>query len=71
MHTIPASGNRRKLPGSCLSTIYEFGSILFSDTLMSNGYFHIFLTKLSNLNVSESSIDPLSELIVSVPNTDK
>ena len=50
---------------SCLvpvfPTIYECGSIQFSDTLMSDGYFHIFLTKESNQNVSEISIDPLSE----------
>ena len=30
-----------------------------------------FLDKIKQLNVSEISIDPLSELIVLVPNTDK
>ena len=44
---------------------------MFSDILMSDGYFHIFLTKESNLTVSEISKDPSSELIVSVPNTDQ
>ena len=36
---------------------------------MSDGYFHIFLTKESNFNVSEISVDPSSALIVSVTNT--
>ena len=43
----------------------------FSETLMSDGYFHIFLKRYSNYTVSEISIDALSELIVFVPNTDK
>ena len=40
---------------------------------MSDGYFHILLTKKkeSNSNVFEISIDPSSELIISVPNTNK
>ena len=38
---------------------------------MSDGYFHIFLTDESNKNVSEISVDPSSERIVSLPNTDK
>ena len=51
-------------------TNYDFGSIQFSDTLMSVGCFHIFLTDENYLNVSEIYIDPLSELIFSVLNTD-
>ena len=46
-------------------------SIQILDTLMSDGYFHIFQTDKSNQNVSEVSNDPSSELIVSVPNTDE
>ena len=62
---------QERLAGSRLSTIYDFGSIQFSNTLMSDGYFHIFLKDESNENVSEISIDPPSELIISVPNIDK
>ena len=43
MRTIPAAGN--SCLGSVLTTIYEFGSIQFLDTLMSDGYLHVFLTK--------------------------
>ena len=57
--------------GPVFSTIYDFRSIQFSDTLMSDGYFHIFLTEESNKNLFEISIHPVSELVVSVPNTDK
>ena len=71
MSTIPASGNSKTCLGPVFTTIYKFGSIQFSDTLMSDGYFHICPTKESNLNVSEISIDPSLELNVSAPNTDK
>ena len=72
MRIIPASRNRKScLMGPVFPIIYDFGSIQFSDTLMSDRYFHIFLTDKSNQNVSEISIDPSSELIASVPITDK
>ena len=45
MDTIPASGNMESCLGPVFQTIDEFGSIQFSDTLISDGYFHIFLTK--------------------------
>ena len=45
---ISCVGKQGKLSGSCLSTIYGFGSIQFSETLMSDGYFNTFLTKQSN-----------------------
>ena len=65
VRTIPASGNME----SCLGPVFRpFMKIQFSDTLMSDGYFHIFLTKLRNLNylnMSTISIHTLSELIVS------
>ena len=48
MHTIPALGNGKSCLGPVFLTIYEFGSIQFSNTLMSDGYFHIFLKKQSN-----------------------
>ena len=68
MRTIPASRNKKSCLGPVLLTNYDFGSIQFSGTFMSDGYFHVFL---KDKNVSEISIDPSSELIVSVPNTDK
>ena len=37
-------GKQVKLSGSSFSIIYEIDSIQFLDTLMSNGYHHIFLT---------------------------
>ena len=58
-----------KLSGSCLSTIYEFVSTQFSDTLVIF-MFQDFLNKICNQSVTEISIDLLSELIVSVPKTD-
>ena len=39
---------QEKLSGSRLLTIYDFGSIQFLNTLMSDGYFHIFLADESN-----------------------
>ena len=46
MRIIPASGGGGegggKLSWSYLLTIYEFESIQFSDSLMSDGYLHIF-----------------------------
>ena len=38
-------GKQGKLSETCLSTIYDFGSIQSSERLMSDGYFYIFLTK--------------------------
>ena len=38
-------GKQEKVSGSCLSTIYKLRSIQFSDSLLSDGCFHIFLTK--------------------------
>ena len=69
--TIPTSWYWKICLGLVFRTIYDFGSIQLSDTLMSDGYFNIFLTDESNRNVSEISIDPSSELIVSIPNIDK
>ena len=40
MRTIPASRNRKSCLGS-VPTVYDFRSMQFSDTLMSDGYFHI------------------------------
>ena len=45
LSTIPASGNRKSCLGPVFPTIYEFGPIQFSDVLMSDGYFQIFLKK--------------------------
>ena len=42
---ISCVGIQEKLSGSCLLTICDFGSIQFSETLMSDGYCNIFLTK--------------------------
>ena len=42
---ISCVGKQGKLSGSCLSISHDFGSIQFSKTLTSDGYFHIFLTK--------------------------
>ena len=64
MRTISASRNRKRFLRPVFPTIYDLGAIQFPDTLMPDGYFHIFLTDESNLNVSEISIHPLSELIV-------
>ena len=44
VHTIPVSGNG-KLSGSYPMTIYKFGSIQFSATLMSDPCSNILLTK--------------------------
>ena len=52
MRTFPALGNT-----SCHWTIYEFGSMLYSDTLMSDRCSNIFLTTSSNLNISKIAID--------------
>ena len=71
MCTIPAFGNRKSCLIPVFLTIYDFASLQFSDILMSNEYFHICLKAERNQNVSKISIDPLSELIVSVLNTDK
>ena len=60
-----------KLSGSCHSTIFRFGSTQLSETLMSYRCSHIFLTKYSNQSVFEISFVLLSELIFSVPKTDK
>ena len=38
-------GKQGKLSGSCLSIIYDFGSLQFSETPMSDGYFHISLKR--------------------------
>ena len=38
-------GRHGKLSGSCLSTFYEFRTMQYSETLMSDGYSQIFLTK--------------------------
>ena len=51
--TIMSGWKQGKLSGSCLSTIYDFGVVQFSQTLMSDEYSRIFLTKQSHLNVSE------------------
>ena len=48
MRTIPTSGNRKSCLGPGFWTIYEFPSIQFLDTLLSDGYFHIISTKDSN-----------------------
>ena len=56
---------------SCLSTIYEFGSIQFSDTIMSDQCSDFFLKILNNQNVSKIPIDILPEMIISVPKTDR
>ena len=42
MRTIPAAGKEESCLGPVFSTIYKFGSIQFSDMLMSDGYFRIF-----------------------------
>ena len=42
---ISCVGKKGKLSRSCLSTIYIFESIQFLETLMTDGYFRIFLTK--------------------------
>ena len=39
MRTIPSSRNRKCWLGPVCLTIYDFGTIEFSDTLMSNGFF--------------------------------
>ena len=39
---------QEKLSGSRIWANYDFRSIQFSDTLMSDGYFHIFLADESN-----------------------
>ena len=64
-----ASRNRKSGLGPVFPTIYNFELIYFSDTLISHGYFQIFLTDEGNLNASK--IDPSPQLIVSVPNRDK
>ena len=43
---ISCVGKQGKLSWPCLLTIYDFGSIQFSETLMLDGYFHISLTKI-------------------------
>ena len=42
---IPVSKKQGKLSGSCGLTIYEPGLIQFADTILSDGYFLIFLSK--------------------------
>ena len=44
MRTLPAEGKGESCTGPVFSTIYKFGSIQFSDTIMSDGYFRTFLT---------------------------
>ena len=44
MGKIPAVGNSEMFLDPVFPTIYEFGPIQLSDTLMADGYFHIFLT---------------------------
>ena len=41
---ITAAGNRESFLDPVFLTIYELGSVQISDTLMSDGYFLIFLT---------------------------
>ena len=48
MCTITASRNRKSCLGPVVPTIYDFESIQISDTLMSDGYFYIFVTDESN-----------------------
>ena len=48
MRTIPVSRNRKSCLSPIFLIIFDFGSIQFSDTLMLNGYFPIFLTDESN-----------------------
>ena len=48
MYTIPALKNKKSCLGPVFPTIYDYGSIQFSDTLMSDGYLHIFLMDESN-----------------------
>ena len=43
MRTISVSGNSERCLGPVFSTIYEVGSIQFSVTVISDGYFHFFL----------------------------
>ena len=45
MCTISASGNRKSCLGPIFPTIYDFRSIQFSDTLMSDGYLDIFFVQ--------------------------
>ena len=45
MRTFPASGSRESWSGSCLSTSYEFGSIRVSDTLISDRFYDVIVTK--------------------------
>ena len=47
-------GKQGKLYGSCLSAIYDFGSIQFSETLVSDGYFCIFWTKKKLKSIRKS-----------------
>ena len=42
---ISCVGKQGKLSGPCLSTFYHFGLTQLSETFMSYGYLHIFLTK--------------------------
>ena len=42
MCTIPASRNRKRCLGPVFPTIYDFRSIQFADTLMSDGYLDTF-----------------------------
>ena len=48
MRTVPVTRNRKICLGPGFPAIYNFESIQFSDTLMLDGYFHIFLKDESN-----------------------
>ena len=62
MHTIPASGKKKVV--SVLS-FRPFSKL--SDTLMSNGYFHIFLAKQKSNRANLSNVYPRQRDILEKP----